>query len=60
MKPTIDEVNQAKAESDRLWTTYHDLQNTPEIKAAENAWWQQSRKADELLKQLLATEETKP
>lgn len=60
MKPTIDEVNQARAESDRLWTIYHDLQNTPEIKTAEHAWWKQSQRADELLKQLLSTEEPKP
>lgn len=60
MKPTIEEVNQAKAESDRLWTIYHDLQNTPEIKAAEKAWWDQSRHADELLKHLLSSEEPKP
>lgn len=60
MKPTIDEVNQAKAESDRLWTIYHNMQNTPEIKAAEKAWWNASTRADNLLKQLLSTEEPKP
>lgn len=60
MKPTIDEVNKAKAEANRLWKIFHDLENTPEIKAAQTAWWKAENQADNLLKEMLSTEEPKP
>lgn len=57
MKPTIDQVNQARAEADKLWREYNQLRNTPEIQAAAAVWWEAEKRCDELNKQLFAKDE---